>query len=65
MKDVAGNETQGEKHTLRLFVHIRGMDNHICRLFSSLAEVDVGRGDSFFFIFNPVISSLDRHLDLI
>lgn len=51
MKDVAGNETQGEKHTLRLFVHIRGMENHICRLFSSLAEVDVGRGDSFFFLY--------------
>lgn len=48
MKDVAGNETQ-EKNTLRLHVHILRMDNHICRLFSSsLAEVDVGKGDIFY-----------------
>lgn len=48
VKDVAGNETQ-EKSTLRFHVHIRRMDNHKCRLFYSLAEVDVGRGGFFYF----------------
>ncbi|EHK39668.1 hypothetical protein TRIATDRAFT_260318 [Trichoderma atroviride IMI 206040] len=53
MKDVAGNETQ-EKNTLRLHVHIGRMDNHICRLFSSsLAEVDVGRGEFLFIYIYP------------